>query len=126
MTAFQRQKRGSELKKRDSIATTIGLMFGYPCIPETFISFGMTRSELCKLRERRMGQFEHTLGQEILLVLERGQNSEKVGRCNARGGHLACKEDTLPERSEGVDVKKFVVLCMSTGSWEVEKNELVM
>jgi hypothetical protein len=72
-----------------------------------------------------MGQFEHALGQEIFLVLERGENSEKVGRCNARVGHLACKEDTLPKRSEGVDVKKFVVLCMSTGSWKVEKNELV-
>ncbi len=36
-----------------------------------------------------MGQFEHALGQEILLVFERGQNSEKVGRCDARGGHLA-------------------------------------
>jgi hypothetical protein len=94
-------------------------MFGDPCIPEAFISLGMARSELCKLRECRMRQFEHTLGQEILLVLERGQNSEKVGRCDACGGHFACKEDTLPKRSEGVDVKKFVVLCMSTGSWEM-------
>ena len=95
---------------------------GDPGAPEVFVALLIASRELCILQKFFVGKLEHALRQEAV-VLQRREDSEKVGSGDTGARNIRGKEQTLTKGSVCMDIEIFLAFGVRASSWRMDEHQ---